>query len=53
MNSELSKRTLGSSFSKGKSPYQLHNQSLGGSTSRKKQKKKNVGSQSDKDIKGE
>lgn len=45
MTSELSKRSLGTSFSKGKSPYQLPSPSTNNIcsvTSRKKQKKKNL-----------
>ncbi len=44
VNSELSKRSLGSSFSKGKSPYHInsHTQSLGSANARKKQKKKSM-----------
>lgn len=42
---------MGTSFSKGRSPYQLQNQSVGSSTTRKKQKKKNLTSKSDRDIK--
>jgi hypothetical protein len=43
VNNELSKRSLGISFSKGKSPYHLNNAQLSSAVSaRKKQKKKNL-----------
>lgn len=50
VNSELSKRSLGTSFSKGKSPYHLNNQnqSVGSATARKKQKKKNMSCKSER-----
>ena len=42
---------MGTSFSKGRSPYQLQTQSVGSSTTRKKQKKKSLTCKSDRDIK--
>ena len=50
VNSELSKRSLGTSFSKGKSPYHInsHTQSLGSATARKKQKKKSMSFKSER-----
>lgn len=54
VHSELSKRTLGTYFSKGRSPYQLQtSQTNGSATNRKKYKKKNLASKSDKEIKAE
>lgn len=51
VNNELSKRTLGTSFSKVKSPYQFNGpQNAGNISSRKRQKKKNSNSKSDKEI---
>ena len=51
VNNELSKRSLGTSFSKGRSPYQLQTPNVGSSTTRKQKKKKNLTSKSDRDIK--
>jgi hypothetical protein len=50
VNSEFSKKSLGTSFSKGKSPYCLNNQtqSVATATARKKQKKKNLGCKSER-----
>jgi hypothetical protein len=49
VNNELSKRTLGTSFSKGKSPYRLQApQNPTGSSVRKKQKKKNLSCKSER-----
>jgi len=50
VNSELSKRYLGTSFSKGKSPYHIntHTQSVGSATARKKQKKKSMSFKSER-----
>lgn len=45
---------MGTSFSKGKSPYHLQmSQNAGSSTTRKKQKKKALTSRSDRDIKAD